>query len=355
MDHRPATADPRCVALPASPTWPGDRAWPAVTAAAAAAVTHLSRVAPGSWWSLTRTDGATQHVVASVGSRAADYPVGTVLPWLGSFALYAAAGRGPSVAVRIQDVPVYAAAATGPWAWVHAYAGVPLLHGDGEVFGVLNGFADRDGAALLIDSGSTVDVLGGLLSALLTAQYEVDRGRRRVADAERQAQTDELTGLRNSFGWRAELARESQRSNRYEAPTAVIAIDLDFFKAVNDTQGHDAGDRLLQRVAGVLLHVCRPSDVLARPGGDEFAVLALGADAAAAEALTVRVQDSLSGEGIAASVAGVIQHAGEALADTWIRADAAMYVDKRRRAARCSVPSSPDENSTPRSVWRALA
>jgi len=85
------------------------------------------------------------------------------------------------------------------------------------------------------------------------------------------------------------LAREAGRVARYEAKGAVLMIDLDNFKDVNDAFGHKAGDDLLKGVAGALRHRIRQTDVLARVGGDEFAVMLPEADADEAQ----KVADSI--------------------------------------------------------------
>ena len=84
---------------------------------------------------------------------------------------------------------------------------------------------------------------------------------------------DSLTGLLNRRRFELELAKEAQRVARYGSSGAVLLVDLDHFKDVNDALGHKAGDRLLEGVAGALRHRVRQTDVLARVGGDEFAVL----------------------------------------------------------------------------------
>ena len=302
--------------------------------AAAAAVVHLSQQAPGTTWALTSVDGVHQRVEACGGARADRLPVGAQLPWLGSFALHLAAGRAPTCAPRVREIALYAAAASGAWAWVEAYVGVPLTYGEDQLYGVLNGFADHRSAAPLVEVADTAQLLGTLLSALLTARNELVRVEELLGDAQHRARTDALTGLRNSRGWLDELARESRRSERYGTPAAVVVVDLDHFKAVNDVHGHAAGDDVLRQVAHHLTHACRPSDVVARPGGDEFAVLALSADDGTVGALTTRIRDSLTAVGIAASVAGVVQEAAEELHKTWSRADAAMFEEKRRRNGR---------------------
>ncbi len=84
---------------------------------------------------------------------------------------------------------------------------------------------------------------------------------------------DFMTGLANRRRFERELAREVERVARYGAPGAVLLIDLDNFKDVNDTFGHKAGDDLLKGVAGAVKHRIRHTDLLARLGGDEFGVL----------------------------------------------------------------------------------
>ena len=90
---------------------------------------------------------------------------------------------------------------------------------------------------------------------------------------------DFLTGLVNRRRFEQELAREVERVARYGAPGAVLVIDLDNFKDVNDAFGHKAGDDLLKGVAGAVRHRIRQTDLLARIGGDEFAVLLPQTDA----------------------------------------------------------------------------
>ncbi len=84
---------------------------------------------------------------------------------------------------------------------------------------------------------------------------------------------DFLTGLLNRRHFEQELARETARASRYDVPGAVLLIDIDNFKDVNDTFGHRAGDDVLKGVAGLLRERLRHTDVVARVGGDEFAVL----------------------------------------------------------------------------------
>jgi len=105
----------------------------------------------------------------------------------------------------------------------------------------------------------------------------------------RLATEDDLTGLRNRRSFEAALEDQVARCARYDEDAAILLLDLDGFKAVNDTHGHLAGDALLQHVARVLRARLRAGDVVARLGGDEFAALLphVGPDEAARVAATL--------------------------------------------------------------------
>lgn len=90
---------------------------------------------------------------------------------------------------------------------------------------------------------------------------------------EEQARADPLTGLANRRHFDDELARAGVRARRKATPLALLTIDLDHFKTINDTWGHTIGDRALQSVAAAMTAVAGPEDVAARLGGDEFALL----------------------------------------------------------------------------------
>jgi diguanylate cyclase (GGDEF)-like protein len=91
--------------------------------------------------------------------------------------------------------------------------------------------------------------------------------------AQERAMTDALTGLLNRYGLQHILTREMSEARRYNRPLSCLVIDLDYFKAVNDTHGHNAGDTALQQVAVVLTENVRGSDMVFRYGGEEFLVL----------------------------------------------------------------------------------
>ena len=101
--------------------------------------------------------------------------------------------------------------------------------------------------------------------------------------------TDALTGLANRRALNLRLEREVRRSERYITPASLLLIDVDGLKAINDTEGHDAGDRVIRRVADAITDCLRDSDFGARWGGDEFAIVAPNTTAEAALHLAERL------------------------------------------------------------------
>ena len=158
---------------------------------------------------------------------------------------------------------------------------------------------------------------------------------------------DPLTGLPNREPVLAHLRTALARLARSGAPVAVLFLDLDRFKPVNDRYGHAAGDRILVQVANRLHHQMRATDIVGRVGGDEFLVVCDSGETAALvdrlrHAVSSPIQlgaDSVSvGASIGVAVASVpvgadLDGAAGALV---ARADAAMYEEKRRRAATAS-------------------
>jgi diguanylate cyclase (GGDEF)-like protein len=110
---------------------------------------------------------------------------------------------------------------------------------------------------------------------------------------ERQAVTDELTGLANARAFHTILEREIERSRRFQAPLALVMLDLDHFKRVNDKYGHQQGDRVLALVADVLREFSREIDAPARYGGEELAVILPQTDSAGAEQLAERIRAAI--------------------------------------------------------------
>ncbi|HTJ60382.1 MAG TPA: GGDEF domain-containing protein [Candidatus Saccharimonadales bacterium] len=116
-------------------------------------------------------------------------------------------------------------------------------------------------------------------------------------DAFQMAVTDELTGLYNRHYMRDELRRMSAHATRRDRPFAIISLDVDGLKAVNDSRGHQAGDELLRGVAASLRSVLRSEDIAVRTGGDEFVVLLPDADRGEAVKVAYRIRQRIAALG----------------------------------------------------------
>jgi diguanylate cyclase (GGDEF)-like protein len=110
------------------------------------------------------------------------------------------------------------------------------------------------------------------------------------AEIEKLATTDGLTGLYNHRRFQEKLSDEFRRLNRYSSPVSLILADIDYFKKVNDTYGHPAGDLVLKGVSKIIREQIRDMDVPARYGGEEFAVILPGTEAEGAKNIAERLR-----------------------------------------------------------------
>src|SRR5437773_3262590 len=146
---------------------------------------------------------------------------------------------------------------------------------------------------------------------------------------------DPLTNVLNAGAFVARLGQELDRNRRYPRPLALLYMDLDNFKVINDTHGHQTGDAVLRLVADSMRSSVRHADVVGRLGGDEFAVLMPETDAALADAAAKRLAESLrtvfkGTPTVTASIGVVSCRVADANTDELLRrADQAMYEAKR--------------------------
>lgn len=178
----------------------------------------------------------------------------------------------------------------------------------------------------------------------LTAEIERLRGEvarleQRVTQLDELAHQDTLTSMPNRRGFERELERMIARIGRYKSKGAMLYVDVDGLKIINDSFGHRAGDEALMQVSRLLAGELRRSDIVARIGGDEFGVLLENVDEAGAQETAQRLCDVISGcefvfegDALPLSVAiGVAEiRAEDSIADVMVRGDEEMY---RRKAA----------------------
>lgn len=190
--------------------------------------------------------------------------------------------------------------------------------------------------------------LAALLSKLAEAEETITQQQERIAYLESLALTDELTGLVNRRGFNQHLKRELAAARRQGSGGGVLVmIDLDGFKAINDTHGHLAGDSYLRQVARLLQAHVRQHDVVARLGGDEFALLLTDTDPAtgaarAAElaALANREHAAWNGQALPIRFSVGVQPYGPSDQEDEVlrRADVKMYRDKGAKSRRAAKP-----------------
>lgn len=166
---------------------------------------------------------------------------------------------------------------------------------------------------------------------------------------ENQATTDSLTGIYNRRKFLELLQMKIQESRRYTMPLALIFFDIDHFKSVNDTYGHEAGDHVLQELSSIVTGMVRQTDIFARSGGEEFVVLVHNNDARTGRELAEKIRLNVEQHNFPQMVTltcsfGVAQFYPDDTAESFIkRADDAMYAAKQagrnRVETRCDCRS----------------
>lgn len=185
------------------------------------------------------------------------------------------------------------------------------------------------------------------LSALVFARMTglLDQVRRQAVQLVALASLDALTGAPNRRTWDLELSKACAHAQSSGEPLAVAMLDLDHFKAFNDSHGHQAGDRLLKEATSQWVSALRDDDFLARYGGEEFALLLPGAEPAVAVAVLERLR-GLTPSGQTFSAGVTMWLVGEDLAAALGRADQALYQAKRSGRDRVHV-AEPSAATTP--------
>lgn len=142
---------------------------------------------------------------------------------------------------------------------------------------------------------------------------------------------DPLTGVANRRHFRAVLEREIDVVARSGEPALLLMVDIDYFKKINDTYGHVAGDQVLQAVAKCLAGCIRPMDTVARYGGEEFAVVLPNCMVSVGQAVAERIRQTVESltimVGTLASVHATISIGG-AYAPEWVRSTAALWIER---------------------------
>jgi diguanylate cyclase (GGDEF)-like protein len=224
---------------------------------------------------------------------------------------------------RFNDNPLVTGAAE-----IRFYAGVPLINPQGFALGTLC-VIDHKPRELDAEQRETLTALAR--SVMTTLELH-----RAMKDLRTLALSDSLTGLPNRAALIDMVERTIARQRRHGEPFALLAIDLDGFKILNDQQGHAAGDRALIDVGRTLTTVARREDLAARVGGDEFVLLLVAYNAADLSSTADRIRATIEvsmqqrGWAVTASVGAVHFHAPpDSFDHAMSLADAAMYAAKQ--------------------------
>ncbi len=244
---------------------------------------------------------------------------------------------------------------------------VAVVDGDLDVHRTEKRYVHADGHTVWISVSATMirDAEGKPLH-MVSQMLDITEGKRFEQRLQHMADHDPLTGLMNRRRFEAALRDHVVQCQRYGARGSLLVLDIDFFKSVNDTLGHTAGDALITAVARVLRGRLRESDTLARLGGDEFAVLLPRAGATAAAEVAgglvaavrerVTIPDDADRHPVTISV-GVLAFApGERLSaeDAVVDADLAMYEAKDAGRDGFSLfrpQEHPQTRATTRQTW----
>lgn len=189
--------------------------------------------------------------------------------------------------------------------------------------------------------GLTVSMCGVIGVVVVFIREREERLRAKLGEV---ASRDSLTGLLNRRAFSSAFERELARAERARLPLSLVLFDLDHFKDVNDRFGHAAGDEALRRFALILREECRPGDLTARMGGEEFTAALFGCDGddarAWAERVAARLREEAAADGVPLSTSGGIafaEHGGATLEPMLQRADRALYAAKAAGRRRIEV------------------
>lgn len=280
-------------------------------------------------WMITRTEGDDWIVLQSEDNGYNVQP-GQVFRWADSFCSHMVQGKAPRIAPRSEDIPLYVNAPIAKQVEIKAYIGQPLTKEDGSLFGTLCAIDPKPQSDAITKEAGLIDLLGQMLSYILQGELrEVEQIRQRERFKE-EALNDSLTGLFNRRAWDNLIGLEEERCKRYGHPTAILMIDLNNLKTVNDSLGHTAGDELIKKAATALKGCVRSNDIVARLGGDEFAILSIENNQVNAENLVNRVLQVFAEANISAAIGLAMRNPLNGLLKALQEADEKMYAHKKK-------------------------
>ena len=283
-------------------------------------------------WMVSRADNE-DWVVLTAEDHGYGVGQGDVFRWADTLCSRMVRGEGPRIAPRVLDVEAYADLPITRQLPIGAYVSVPLVDGDGQLFGTLCGLNPRPMPAAIVEEQPMVEVLADMLSGLLTAELNTTALAREAEAARSEALTDALTGLANRRGWETALAAEEERCRRYGATACVVAIELDGMSNPCATAAQrEACDAVLVRAGQALRQTVRKPDTLARLDDNRFVVLGVECTTAEAMALLRRLEQGVQATELSAALGMAMRNRSSGLFETYERAIDAMVEHRDARA-----------------------
>lgn len=202
---------------------------------------------------------------------------------------------------------------------------------EGDSMGCVVGLAYEPMVAQLALCAQNLRLCVAAMALVVNLHAELDIAEQMVIEMQRDAFIDPLTGVFNRAGWINRLAHIDALASSTDEDAAIVMLDLDFLKVVNDTRGHAAGDDLLRLTAQTISSVLRSTDSVGRLGGDEFGVVVQQATPAVAESLMSRLSQALNQKDIRISIGMALKSEAGTLKKTMHLADERMYAEKRKK------------------------
>ena len=260
--------------------------------------------------------GEREHLRAFVALSDLPSITGAAQAW--TFLRQVATGSDPLIVPDVTNYPELCDTAPSGLAVIRGFAGTPLVAREADLTGTL---CLMDTKPLTMDA-SELDLLEALgrdlsrdiarhgvrdpLSSSATETKPPD-----IDDLQRLASVDPLTGLANRRGGGEDIAAEISRARRQNTALSCVLLDIDHFKDVNDTFGHQAGDHVLREISSLLRRTVRAYDILIRWGGEEFLVILPGVELEQARKLAERIRSAVEGLPLA-GIGGVTVSGGVA-------------------------------------------
>lgn len=278
-------------------------------------------------WMITRTEGNNWIVLQSKDMNH-QIQSGQVFNWADSFCYHMIESGAPKISPSSSTIPFYKNAPINHLIKINAYIGQPILKEDGSLFGTLCAVDPNPQSEDILKEAKLIELLGSLLSNILQAELREQEQIRQTERFKVAAFNDSLTGVLNRRAWDELIDFEEKRCQKYGNSIAVLVIDLNNLKTINDQLGHFAGDEFIKKAALTLKSCIRNTDIIARLGGDEFGILFLDTNLDSSKPLVQKIKRKLKRENISAAIGCAIRDPSQGIIKAIESADLKMYAHK---------------------------